>query len=275
MKLSILTTITNPKKRQDRFIEALTCFYDVADEIVIVDGGEETNWCPFPMKDKIKWIFKEWPYDFDWVEFPRHLNAGLEQCTGDWVLRIDIDQLLYEGMRAELDNLLTIARDYPIATLSKFTVVTPTGMFQKGQIPVLINRKFKDICFGYCMDRDTDMCVPIQKKGVKMYNGYALPFGNILYNQFHTKIRLYNYDYFFKTKEFALQEYERFGNAYHKFFKTKPFGEKSFNQLRLNYLKKITYKIKLEDHPKYIRDAVKDVMDEKLQVVGNMYRINK
>ena len=36
MKISIFTTMTNPEKRMDPYKEALKCYEDFADEIIIV-----------------------------------------------------------------------------------------------------------------------------------------------------------------------------------------------------------------------------------------------
>ena len=45
-KLSIFTTMTNPSERNDPWKEALNCYEDLADEVIIV--GED------------------WPYEFRW-----------------------------------------------------------------------------------------------------------------------------------------------------------------------------------------------------------------
>ena len=47
MKVSIFTTYTNPDKRNDPWKEALECYEDFADEIVVKKG-------------------QDWPYDFSW-----------------------------------------------------------------------------------------------------------------------------------------------------------------------------------------------------------------
>ena len=40
MKISVITTITNPEERQDRWQEALSCFCDFADEVIVVNVGK-------------------------------------------------------------------------------------------------------------------------------------------------------------------------------------------------------------------------------------------
>lgn len=275
MRLSILTTITNPEKRQDKWHEALACYLDLADEVIVVDG---TLLAPLikssKIISKIKYIFLPWSDEWSWEELPKHLNTGLDQCTGDWVLKLDIDQFIHEKDFVKLRTKLEEAdsKYYPTASLSKFTVFSPTKAFQKGQIPIAINRRSKSkIAFGLDPKIRTDLCYPILVAGWKEINGYKLPIGNVIEKTFRTGIRLYNYDYFFKDLEFSLSEFERFARAYERFFKTKPFSAETFLALRRAYSRKTNYKLSLDDHPKYIRKAVREVIEEGLRVVGSLY----
>ena len=46
MKISIFTSMTNPEERMDPWKEALECYNDFADEVIVVG--------------------KDWDYDFSW-----------------------------------------------------------------------------------------------------------------------------------------------------------------------------------------------------------------
>ena len=56
MKISIATTYTNPDERQDPWKEAMACYEDFADEVIVT--GEN------------------WPYDFSWDYIGKTFNEG-------------------------------------------------------------------------------------------------------------------------------------------------------------------------------------------------------
>lgn len=281
MKLTILTMITNPEQRQDMWIDALDCYLDIADEVIVVDGSKDKeHWNELIVSsltaaigNKLKIINLEWPYEWSWEELPKHLNAGLEQCTGDWVIKLDIDQFIHERDKNRLRETLQIADDYyyPTANFTKFTVYNPYKAFKKGLMPVAINRHCKGICFGLAINKETDLCTPILKSGYRKINGYDLPTGNSIELTYPLRMKIFNYDYFFKDLKFSLEEYNRFSRAYKRFYNKEAFTSEDFRNLRLSYTRKYSYDLKLGSHPKYIRNAVKEVIDGKLKVVGNLY----
>ena len=60
-----------------------------ADEIIIVDTGSVDR------TKEIASIFTDNIYDFQWCDdFAKARNFALAQCTGDWVLSIDADELI-------------------------------------------------------------------------------------------------------------------------------------------------------------------------------------
>ena len=63
--------MTDPESRRDPWKEAIECYEDLADEIVIT--GEN------------------WKYDFSWEEIGKFFQDGFDKATGDWVLRMDLD----------------------------------------------------------------------------------------------------------------------------------------------------------------------------------------
>mgnify|MGYP000097027056 CR=1 FL=1 len=75
-KLSISTSYTNPEERMDPWREALTCYNDLADEVV--RSGEN------------------WPYEFSWDHIGKTFHSGFQQCKTDWVIRMDLDYFFHE-----------------------------------------------------------------------------------------------------------------------------------------------------------------------------------
>jgi hypothetical protein len=282
MKLTILTTITNPSLRQDRWIEALSCYQDLADEVVIVDGSEKkvlnTN---LHFGNKFKVVHLPWPYNWNWIELPRHLNAGLSQATGDWILKLDIDQLIHEndfqGLRQTLADLPS---DCQGATMQKKSFTYQGKYFEKGGQEILF-RNDKNIRFGKNIDKRTDLCFPIVVMGSEQvyYYGsndheapqdsYDLLYGKSL-KSMKTRFSYWNYDYFFKTEDFTRREFWRMSQAYEKYFGSFDFGdseEASFQKF-LNMIKgrhdRSPYTADLSIHSKYIRKEVEELTPEQL-----------
>lgn len=264
MKLSIITTIGNEKfnvdERRDAYREALHSYEELADEVIIVNGGKSDyidSICSLA-PHKFVAIDMTWPYEWSWEELPKHLNAGLEEASGDWVIKCDIDYIFHEKDMAEIRRRLekTIA---PIATFQKYSFITKDRFYEKGGIPIAINKgrygmKYQ---FGQAINTDTDLCYPIRVENAKD----GVPYGYYDENE-HTKLGMpfYNYDYSFKTKEVALEEFWRFAKAYQRYFGVWKFGdtkEKSsevFLNMMRGRLKKSTHTN--FSHPKYIKDRI-------------------
>lgn len=283
MTISILTTIGNEQfsgiDRQDPVYEAIDSYADLADEIVVVNGHHKS------VRDKflkiignrkvhiIEYLYR-WPYIWNWRELPLHLNAGYGQCTGDWVIKCDIDYIFHEKNIDEIKRRLNRASGCDIATFQKFCFVTSNKYYEKGDIPIAINkRRTKNLYgFGEAINAETDLCYPIRIAGKNKQSipkGYYSP-------HLHTKIGLpvYNYDYTFKDIETTKDEFFRFSAAYRRYFGYWKFGatkNKSF-ELFLNMMKsrfeKCPYKITIEDHPKYIQEKLKTITPEQFGYNG-------
>jgi len=289
-KISILTLITNPKERQDKFEEAFSCYKDFADEVIVVDGGRDKE-IDGRVDDlgKMKVVYLHWPREeWNWVELPRHLNEGLKHCTGDWTIRLDIDQLIHERHFIELREILeNCPKDFLTATMQKMSFTYRNKFYQKGEQAICL-RNNPNIRFGKNFDKKTDLCFPIFQTAIQPFFAtfpnkelddkntrrseeippyYNLPVG-ITPKQFKTGVKYFNYDYFFKTKEFTKKEFWRFSRAYYSFFKEWHFGdseEKSFEifiNMQKGRYKRAPYTAKIEDHPMWLRKAVEELTSE-------------
>ena len=59
MKISVFTTYTDPEKRNDPWKEALNCYEDFADEVVVTG--------------------QNWPYEFSWELIGETFQEGFEK----------------------------------------------------------------------------------------------------------------------------------------------------------------------------------------------------
>ncbi len=69
--ISIVTSMTNPEERGDPWKEALACFEDFSEEIIIKG--------------------KDWPYEFKWDYMGRLFEEGIKEASGDWVIVMSLD----------------------------------------------------------------------------------------------------------------------------------------------------------------------------------------
>jgi hypothetical protein len=274
MKLSILTTITNPIERQDRWQEAMRCYLDLADEVIIVNGGELiTKELKQNLHEKIKFVNLPWPDEWNWIELPRHLNAGLKQCTGDWVIKLDIDQFIHEK---DFEKIRSAFRRCPadcdVVTFQKMSMTYGKRFYQKGGQPIAFRNK-PGIKIGKNKNKLTDLCFAVKQTGVEVVEGYKMPVGEQL-KEWKSGITYWNFDYFFKTKEFTRKEFVRFSRAYNRYFGKWTFGRTEAKAFRvfLNMMKgryeRCPYEYRVEDLPKYIHKAVKDLKPEQFGYNG-------
>jgi hypothetical protein len=268
MKLSIITTITNPDKYQYAWREALKNFCALADEVVVVNGGQDNQ--PYfeigPAYEKIKEIMMPWPEQWYWCELPLHLNAGLEAASGDWVLKMDIDYLIRECDFADLRARLEAWQDGPlVVSFIKTIILNRFRCYDKAAVPFCLNKKLAgdSIKFGINVAEKTDWCYPVMVKG-KNFDGVPMGISipdNIMRG---VGVRIYDYDYFFRTKEVARSEFWRFAQAYATAF-DKSWGEteeQSWEIWQGQYrgrLSKFLMPLALEGHPEAIRERIKNM----------------
>lgn len=224
MKLSIFTTITNPIKRQDPYLEAINNYCALADEVIVVDGGSTDGSLEEIEKlrnEKIRVVTYEWPEKWEWEQIPRSMNYGLKQCSGDWAIKMDIDRFFhgkdFDKIRATLEET-----DKPIASFLCYNFPITDLYFCKGYRACGINKK--DFGERIKLGRSTNMphlslSHPILVTGTEN----EVPYGE--YNiGGHIKLGtpLYNYDNTFKDKKTIRRLWKQYWKAYCDYYK-KPY----------------------------------------------------
>ena len=86
MKLSVFTSMTDPESRNDPYKEAIECYQDFADELIIVG--------------------QDWPYEFKFDKIGQVFQEGFKKSTGDWVIRMDLDYFIHESDVSRIKNIL-------------------------------------------------------------------------------------------------------------------------------------------------------------------------
>lgn len=216
--------VTKPDERQDLWREALDNYCALADEVVVVNGGSTLAF-NHNKTSKVKIVDLDWPEQWDWETLPEHLNFGLSHCTGDWVLKLDIDQLIHEK---EFEKLKSILKRVPETTdllsLTKLNFVAKMRYFAKNTHPILFRRK-PDIGFGYINGLPKgDLCMPMRINPGEFLNGdQRVPIGEEIPAE-TTDCYYWNFSYTFKTEAVAKAHYHRMARAWKAFYKNDALG---------------------------------------------------
>ena len=282
-KISIFVTLGNigntPDEWQYAWREALKSYRDFADEIVVVYGGIEKEddilgKSPLTGLDTLvdQAIYLPWKYDFSWETIAQHFNAGLEACTGDWIMKMDIDYVIHERDMAELKARLEAyyKEKWWVCSFMKYTVLNQHKAYQKVHLPFIIRGDKKELIkFGIPEDDKTSAWgYPIMVNGFDEKRG--LPTGTSIPDSMirSTGIDIFNYDNTFRDKETTGKHFLRFSNAREKAGFPREWGSteeealQKFIDMMWSRLKKTSGSYKpllLESHPKYVRDRIKSL----------------
>ena len=281
MKLSIHTTITNPDYWQYAWKESIESFLALADEVIVIYGSETDlrllQNIDVPHGKELKWAYLEWPYNFSWDEISRHNNLGYSLCTGDWVMKTDCDYVFHENdiknMRTQLDKYLE--EGWLACSFMKYTVMNKDRAYQKVHLPFILNKKMLGDTVGYgpSTTENTAWGYPIHRD--EFDDELGLPKGRSIDPSVvrSTGVDCWNYDNFFKDKKITGEQFLRFSHSRDKagfgatWGKTKEEALKKFCEMSASRLKKTgaTYKpLSLDDHPKFVRDKVKNMTEDQM-----------
>lgn len=253
MKLSIFTTMTDPEKRMDPWKEALSCYEDVADEVISVGS--------------------DWPQEFSFELIGEKFQEGFNESSGDWVIHMDIDNFFHEKDLFKIRDVLIKNPNSPSLAFPKYQIFTPDRFNLKAKMCIALNkRKFPHIK----MNGGGDLCQPtIDNKLISPKN---VPY---------VRIPIWNYDTVFRTKDIIAEDRARFARAWHRSFKD--WGDRGggnpeeayiawFEMVQERY-KNHVRKLSLEDHPKYIKNKISNLNETQFGYDGfglkEAYNISK
>lgn len=95
------------KNNEDTILKAISSFYGLCDEIVIVDTGSTDGTIDILKSLKgIKFFEIKWEKDFS-----KARNFALDKCTGDWVVFLDSDEWIDSNGKVQIKSLLDKGAD--------------------------------------------------------------------------------------------------------------------------------------------------------------------
>lgn len=229
-KISIFTTMTDPEERMDPWKEALNCYEDFADEVIITG--------------------QDWPDEFKWDHIGKTFYEGFLKSTGDWVIRMDLDYFFHEKSLKSIRKILENYKDYPSVAFPQYQIFTPERYQVKTNLCIAYNKKeYPNII----LNGGGDLCAPTLN-GVQILNS-DVPLVNI---------PIYQYDSVFRNKDTIAKDRARFARAWFSYFNE--WSDRGggtpeeafsawFEMVRERY-KKHVHRLKMNNHPKYIIDKL-------------------
>lgn len=267
MKISIFTTTTNATLRGDNYHEAIDCYRELADEVIVIDGSktyENKLRSDRTFEVTLKTIGYKWEKEFDWLFIGEQFQRGYEACTGDWVIHCDLDFLFHN---ADLAKVRQSLRDYPnspAVSFCKWQFILPDRYNLKSRLLVAVNKK----AFGdrIKFNGGGDLCQPTLDG--RELNLNEMPQGIVPF---------YNYEKLTKTKAQIMDDVGRMDRAYERHFgKYLYSGGTGKDEDAYQGWLKMTYgrfnrdqrRIELRQHPVYIQETIKNLTPEQFGYNG-------
>lgn len=252
MTVSIFTTITDPDQRGDNWMDAFRCYEEMADEVAVINGGGNLGLA----SEKVIYQISPWPQEFSWEFIGQQFQRGYEACTGDWVIRMDLDTIFHEKDFERIRDVLEREPELPCIAFSKYQFILPDRFNVKSRLILAVNkRRFGD---RIRFDSGDDLCQ------VSLDGYYIKP------SDFPTmKVSVWNYECLLKTRIQLLEDKGRFARAWQRQFGEYKLGgpdnlsayEKWLEMVKGRFAKP-HQKIALSSHPKYIQDTIKNLTSE-------------
>lgn len=286
MRLSIFVPITKPQSRQDPWRESIANFTEFADEVVIVCGDKSDLELDFPNKDKIKLVYNKWRVD-DYLMYGEQYKLGFEATTGDWAIKCDIDYMFHEDDWQDIrnclensDELVLFMAKKQFILVDRFRVKALMPIVFRGDLRgrikfdsggdytwprvdgVLVSDKSKAVCkkeFVIISDNVTEEQIKKRLPDVIEKNGQTYCMNR--------RICVYNYDMCFKDKETIAREFLKQSKARYKktgdsWGLTEKEALEYFVRMQKGRLKRGWEKT--DQHPKHIKDKVKNIKSNQL-----------
>jgi hypothetical protein len=245
VKIGCFITMTNPIERGDTYKECLSMAEDLFDEVTIIDG-EET-----------------WPKEFNWPIIGEHFQRGYEECEADFVVHLDCDFLFHQKDFGKIRQAL---RDYPRSpaiSFYKHQFIQPHKFNLKSRLLLAVNKKM----YG---DRVTfsgngDLCQP-------QLDGRDLDLAEMP----QAGVPFWNYDKLCKTKAQIMDDQGRMERAYKRHFGHYQLAKDDSDEsayegwlhMQLGRYNKPQESVRLEQHPKYIIETIRNLKPEQFGYNG-------
>ena len=282
IKISSFCLTTNNIKYQFPFIESIKSFLPVIDEMIIVDGGSTDGTVEAIQAigdNKIRIIQDEdtkWEDEWLYWRMGHNFNRGVQECTGDWILKFDTDYILHEKGSLKSRHYFEdgIKRRKLTMGFTRINHILANKYFIKTRKTLAVNKVLCNevgINLKYGFDLDN------WGWGFEFIDGKRyennIHFGDLLGSRGESNtssLLIHNYDNIFSDKKAIKEMRSRHWLAEEK--QRAIVGKYKFNRIDNSWnnykkmcianLSKLEYDIELEKHPKIIQDKIKNIKPE-------------
>lgn len=266
LKLSIFTTVTDSISRGDLLHEAMDCYQNLADEVVVVNGGNDINEFSEFHYDKLKFIDHKWDKEFDWSFIGEQFQRGYEACTGDVVIHADLDYIFHENHYKDIRKTAQRLLDEhePACSFFKYQFILPDRYNLKSRLVIMVNKK--DFGSRIKFNSGGDLCQP--SLDGEYISPNSVP---------EASIPFYNYEKILKTREQIEDDVSRMERAYERTFGKKQYRYIKDNETALEAwtiaqigkFNKPSEQIKITDHPKVMKETILNLKPEQFGYNGH------
>ncbi len=214
MNVSSYFIVTEPEKMGFPYIECMESALSFSDELVVVCGREEkqSEEKIRALGDKVKIIkTNAWPIDWGYDVMRDHLQIGLDACSGDFSLKVDVDWIFRAENSNDLRNIFEEHDDAHQIIFGKVNYYSGNWGCKRGF------RSIKTpICYALnkTLLEENDITCEISNK-----TGSNLPSFDKSINTFDVndnKLWPVNYDKTFMSKDQIIEQWSRWFQAYEK-----------------------------------------------------------
>lgn len=257
MKLSIFTTMTNPEARGDHYKESLDCYQNLADEVIVINGGD-----PITLSgDKLTFYDNPWEKEFHWKKISEAFQKGYDCSTGDWVIHADLDFLFHERDFALIREMLENLSDEPALSFWKYQFILPDRYIIKSRLAIAVHKRKFGNSIKFDGGGESDLCQP-------SLDGKYL---NPRYLR-EARIPFYNYEKMTKTKEQVMDDCGRMDRAYYRQFGEYQLSKdgsdeqafEGYMDMLIGRLKKPQEELDISIHPRFIQDTIRNLTSDQM-----------
>lgn len=288
MRISAFCLTTNAIKNEMPFIESIKSWLQIADEIVVVDGGstDGTIQAIEQLNDKrVKIICDDdtkWEDEWLYSRMGKNFDRGLQECTGDWAFKFDVDYILHEKGVSKIKKECESALENEVATIAftRLNLVLANSYYVKSKKTLAVNKtlcKNRKINLKYGFDIEKwgwgfDFISAVDQENGIWFGSLIRGLGTII-----SSAVVFNYDYVFRTEDCAKESRFRHFRAVNKqrnlkykrhkiksivedHVITKEFAWRTYlRQLSFYLNNRNQFDLEVEGHPKIIQDRIKNI----------------
>ena len=286
IKISAFCLTTNAIQNEFPFIESIKSFLPIVDELIVVDGGSTDGTIEAIQQindskiriindEDVKWE-KEWAYG----RMGHNFNRGLQECTGDWVIKFDVDYILHEKgtIRFREDLANASKRERLTVAFTRMNFILADRFYVKSKKTLAINKT-------RCREVGINLKYGLDLKrwgwGFDFIDGTELKdkvnFGSMLReggNSIVTGATVFNYDFCLASKDIVRESRWRHELAVNKqqllaglttkeavnnIRENKEVVWNLFKKNCLENLERFATPLEIEKHPEIIQDKIKNL----------------